>query len=100
MLALAAALLQGCVYLPRTETVYDEKCNVHARQMTLQAWQLERFPLSCSGKDCAYALAALGLIAGGSFVVSGSIVVAGNAVFWTEKQCYCTVTINRFATKR
>jgi hypothetical protein len=84
---LAAALLQGCVFLPRTETVYDQKCDVHVRQLTLEARALGQFPGSCSGKDCGYLLVALGVIAAGSAVISGSIVVVGNAVYWAERQC-------------
>jgi hypothetical protein len=86
-LILASALLQGCVFLPRTEIVYDQKCDVHVRRMTLEA-HVGQFPGSCSGKDCAYLLVALGVIAAGSAVISGSIVVVGNAVYWAERQCF------------
>lgn len=87
-LAAAAALLQGCVFLPRTTSAYDEKCEVHYRQLTLEA-HVGQFPGSCSGKDCGYLLVALGLIAAGSALVSGSIVVTGNAIYWTEMQRKC-----------
>lgn len=90
-LILAAALLQGCVFLPRTETAYDEKCELHYRQMTLEA-HVGQFPGSCSGKDCGYLLAALGLIAAGSAAVSGTIVVTGNVVYWAEMQRRCRLT--------
>lgn len=84
-----AIVLGGCVYLPKTTTVYDEKCDVHARQMALQPAQLGYFHGGCSGRDCAYALAALGAVAAASVVVSGTIVVAGNVVYWFEKQGHC-----------
>lgn len=87
-----AALLQGCVYVPRTTTVYDEKCNVHARQMTLQPEHLVHFGGSCGGRDCVYVLVALGAVAAASAVVSGSIVVAGNVVYWFEKRGQCSPT--------
>jgi len=87
-LVVAAVLLQGCVFLPRTTSAYDEKCEVHYRQLTLEA-HLGQFPGSCSGRDCGYLLAALGLIAAGSAVVSGTIVVTGNVVYWTEMQRRC-----------
>jgi hypothetical protein len=67
---LAAALLQGCVFLPRTETVIDP---------------------ACSGRECSAVLAVLGAITAGSLVVSGSIVVVGNVVYWVEKQGKCAV---------
>ena len=84
----AAALLQGCVFLPRTTSAYDEKCEIHYRQLTLEA-HVGQFPGSCNGKDCGYLLVALGLIAAGSALVSGSIVVTGNAIYWTEMQRKC-----------
>jgi hypothetical protein len=89
LLALVAALLQGCVYVPRTATVYDEKCNVYYREMTLQPYQVVQFAGSCNHRDCAYLLVALGAVSAASAVVSGSIVVAGNVVYWFEKQGQC-----------
>lgn len=86
-----AGLLQGCVYLPRTTTVYDEECRTHTRQMTLQPEQIGRFG-SCYGRDCVYALVALGAVAAASAVVSGSIVVVGNVVYWLEKQGQCALS--------
>ena len=88
-LILTGALLQGCVFLPRTEVVYHEKCELHYRQMTLEAYAGQLPGGSCGGKECAYLLAALGLIAAGSAVVSGSIVVTANAVYWAEMQRKC-----------
>jgi hypothetical protein len=89
---IAAALLQGCVVVPRTEVVYHEKCELEVRQITLEALYARQFPGSCSGKDCAYLLAALGLVAAGSVVVSGSIATVGNVLYWTELQLKCRAT--------
>ena len=83
------AFLQGCIVVPRTETVYDEECKTYARHMTLTQVQLAHFG-SCSGRDCAYVLAAFGAVAAASLVVSGSIAVAHNTVYWVEKQGKCT----------
>jgi hypothetical protein len=88
-LVLASALLAGCVYVPRTTAVYDEKCKVHYREMSLQPYQIAQFSGSCNHRDCAYLLAALGAVTATSAVVSGSIVVAGNVVYWFEKQGQC-----------
>ena len=86
---LTALFLQSCIVVPRTETVYDEQCQTYARQMTLTPVQLGYFG-SCAGRDCAYLLAALGAVAAASLVVSGSIAVAHNTVYWVEKQGKCT----------
>jgi hypothetical protein len=87
---LAAALLQGCVFLPRTETVIDPACRIETKQMTLRAEQFGYIG-SCSGRECSAVLAVLGAITAGSLVVSGSIVVVGNVVYWVEKQGKCAV---------
>lgn len=92
LLALSAALLQGCVYLPHTATVYDEKCNVHYREMSLQPYQVAQFAGSCNHRDCAYLLVGLGAVSAASAIVSGSIVVAGNLVYWFEKQGQCAAS--------
>lgn len=85
-----AALLQGCVFFPHTTTVYDEACRIETKQMTLRAEQFGYFA-SCSGNQCASMLVVIGAITAGSAVVSGSIVVIGNAVYWLEKQGKCAL---------
>lgn len=87
--ALVAGLLQGCVYLPQTATRYDRNCDAHYREMTLQPYQVAQFTGSCHHRDCAYLLVALGAVTAASVVVSGSIAVAGNMVYWFEKQGQC-----------
>jgi hypothetical protein len=85
---LALAFLSGCIYLPRTTTVYDANCQVEARHMTLEMTQIGAFG-HCQGQGCAELLVAAGAVAAASAVVSGSIVVTGNVVYWFEKQGRC-----------
>lgn len=89
-LILAAALLQGCVYLPHTTTAYDEECRTETKRMVLRAEQLGTIH-SCHQRECAAILAAFGAVAAASAVVSGSIVIAGNVVYWVEKQGKCAL---------
>ena len=44
----------------------------------------------CQGNGCAAVLVAYGAVAAASLVVSGSIVVIGNAVYWVEERGRCT----------
>lgn len=83
-----AALLSGCVYLPRTVEVYDEDCRIQARQMVLELHQVGVFG-SCVNEGCVAMLVTFGAVTAASAVVSGSIVVAGNAVYWFEKRGRC-----------
>jgi len=83
-----AALLQGCIYLPSTTTIYDQNCGILAKQMRMELAQLGGFG-RCSGQGCAELLVAAGAVAAASAVVTGSIVVTGNIVYWFEKQGRC-----------
>jgi hypothetical protein len=89
-LTLAALLLQGCIFVPRTTAAYDEACRTETKQMHLEAAQIGALG-HCTQKDCAVALVAFGAVAAASAVVSGSIVVVGNVVYWIEKQGRCAL---------
>jgi hypothetical protein len=89
-LTLTALLLHGCVFVPRTTAAYDEACKTETKQMHLEAAQIGALG-SCSSRDCAYALVAIGAVAAASAVVSGSIVIVGNVVYWIERQGRCAL---------
>jgi hypothetical protein len=91
LVAAATLALQGCVFLPRTAEVYDADCQIAARHMQLQAVQIASIG-GCRNEGCALLLVASGATAAASAVISGSIVVAGNAVYWLEKQGRCVRT--------
>jgi hypothetical protein len=88
--ALAACLLLsgGCVYLPRTTTIYDEKCKILRHHMTLEVHQAATIA-GCSNEACAAALVLFGAVTAATAVVSGSVVAVGNVVYWLEKQGQC-----------
>lgn len=88
LIALTLASLAACVVVPRTVEVYDEACRVHVKQMTLEAAQIGRFG-GCYNEGCLALLVATGAVAAASAVVSGSIAVVGNIVYWAEKQGRC-----------
>jgi hypothetical protein len=84
-----AGLIQGCVVVPRTTSVYDEGCKIYARQMSLEVAQIATFR-RCANQGCVALLVGAGAVTAASAVVSGSIVVAGNIVYWFEKQGQCS----------
>lgn len=87
--ALAAiCLLQACVMVPKTNYSYDPACRTVARQMTLEPVQVAGFG-GCSNAACAHLLVLAGATAAASTVVSGSIVIVGNIVYWLENQGRC-----------
>ncbi len=85
---LLAVLLQACVFVPRTVEIYDKDCQVSSRQMYIEPILIGDF-VDCHDESCAQFLVALGAVAASSVVVSGSIVIVGNAVYWFEKQGRC-----------
>lgn len=87
-LAAACVLLAACVMVPKTTYRYDPECRVVARQMTLEPVQIAAFG-GCANSGCASLLAVAGVTAAASAVVSGSIAVIGNVVYWLERQGQC-----------
>jgi hypothetical protein len=88
----AAALLalSACIMVPRTDHVYDEDCQIYVKRMTLETQQVADFAAGCrNGDGCAAMLVVIGAVTVTSAVVSGSIVVIGNVVYWAEKQDRC-----------
>lgn len=88
-LALAAGMVMaGCIVVPQTREVYDPECRVLTRQMTLEAAYVGGFQ-RCAGEGCLALLSAAGAITAASAVVSGSIALVGNVVYWFERQGQC-----------
>ena len=84
-----ALLISGCFFYPTTVQYYDSGCELHARRMELQSKVIEA---QCSGAGhdgAAACLLGYLTITAGSAVVSGSIVVVGNTVYWFEKRGRC-----------
>ncbi len=91
---LACLLTTGCVIVPVSIGTYDEECHVVTHRMELQTVELRMF-YGCSGQNVqvpqacyVQVLAALGVTAA-SAVVSGSIMVVGNAAYWAERRLEC-----------
>ena len=88
LLVALLAPLAACVMVPRTEWRYDADCHVIARHMTLQPVQIASIA-GCNNNGCATMLAAAGATAAASTVISGSIAIVGNVVYWVERQGNC-----------
>lgn len=86
---LAAGLVaSACIVVPRTEAGYDPDCRITTHRMVLDTVQVGRIN-SCSYKqDCVTIMLALGVTAA-SAIVSGSIAVVGNVVYWAERRAGC-----------
>lgn len=85
---LLAVMLGGCLYLPRTIEIQDPDCQIVARHMVLQEVQVATI-MGCANEGCVALIVAAAATAAVSAVVSGSIVVAGNTVYWFERRGRC-----------
>lgn len=88
---LAAPLLllgAGCIVLPRTAEVYDPKCRTFVKQIVLET-EVVGFIGRCHNDGCAALLASMGIVSAASAVISGSVAIVGNVVYWAERQGRC-----------
>lgn len=87
-LPVACIALSACVVVPQTREVYDPECRMLTRQMTLETAVLGTFH-SCAGDACGAMLVAAGAVTAASAVISGSIALVGNVVYWFERKGQC-----------
>lgn len=87
-LLLACLVLAGCIVVPRTADVYDPACRTYVRQMVLETTVVGGMG-ACHNEGCAVMLASLGIISAATAVVSGSVALVGNIVYWVERQGQC-----------
>jgi hypothetical protein len=74
-------LLTACVVVPQTTRVYDPACGVATKQIVLDVAVLPGF-YNCRGAECPALTVA-------SAVVSGSVAVIGNVLYWAERRGQC-----------
>ena len=83
-----AAMLQACVYLPRTIQVFDPQCRVASNHMVLQEVQVAAIQ-HCANEGCIALIVGAGIVTAASVIISGTIVVAGNMAYWLERELQC-----------
>ena len=88
LLALVVVWLAGCVVVPQTRETYDEGCRMMKREVVLEITSAERFK-KCEGAECTALMVATGVVTAASAVVSGSIAMVGNVLYWFERQGRC-----------
>jgi hypothetical protein len=86
--AVAGLALQACVMVPVTKLRYAEECRTVVKQMTMEPVQLASIG-GCSNEGCVTLVALAGVTAAASAVVSGSVAVVGNVVYWLERGGRC-----------
>ena len=84
----ALIAVTGCVYTPKTVSVYDEECDIVVKEMRLESHQIESLT-ACESDNCYASVLGAGFLSAGSAIVSGSIVITANIAYWFEKQAQC-----------
>ena len=82
--------LAACLFVPETTANKNNDC-----QLVTKKWSLEFKKVDISGRVDGEILVAIGAVAVGSLVVSGSVVVVGNSIHWLEQQGFCDDSITQ-----
>lgn len=94
----ASLALSACIVTPRMETHYDLGCDVAHKTMVLTTHQVDLVQgLNCGDGDCGDLLVGMLVIPPASAVVSGSIAIVGNTVFWVEHKARCAYNRRQLA---
>jgi hypothetical protein len=79
----------GCMVVPRTTSTFEPDCQVVSKRIELEVTQVAYFGGCRNNAECSALLVTAGFVAVASAVVSGSYAVAGNVVYWLERQGRC-----------
>jgi hypothetical protein len=88
LVLVAATVLPGCIYVPRTTQVFDPECQIASNHMVLQPVQVAAIQ-GCTNEGCVALIVGAGIATGASVIISGTIVVAGNVAYWFERRARC-----------
>ena len=87
---IASLALSGCIVTPRTTTHYDSGCAVAHKKVVLTAQQVDLMQgRNCGNYDCRGFLMSLLIVSPASAVISSSIAIVGNTMYWVEYKARC-----------
>jgi|GEM_PF-1909063 len=95
ILMILSTTLCACVVVPKTVASYDEECKVATHKIELRLEQAGTFnEIDCIHNDCgeefAGAIFNSALIMTTSAIVSGSIALTGNTLYWLGRRSECS----------
>ncbi|MBA6340962.1 hypothetical protein H4J59_08165 [Colwellia sp. MB02u-10] len=82
--------LASCTFIPAiaTKQPYYNNCDMLTKKLTLESTQLEDLD-ECNDKTLGECLVIIGIIGSASYIISGSIVLVGNTLHWSEHNLSC-----------
>ena len=84
MVIAASVFVSSCIVYPKKVEYYDAECEIMVKKLTLEVEVVTQNACSYE-EECLVLLGA----SAASAVVSGSIVVIGNTIYWLEKVGNC-----------
>lgn len=99
-LVLLSSTVCACVVAPKKVASYDARCMVSTQKIELTMEQMQIFgDVDCFSKSCTSeltgALFTSSVIATTSAIVSGSVALIGNTLYWMESQGKCPNSIKQ-----
>lgn len=99
-ITLLATSLSACVVTPKKVASFDTKCMVSTQKIELTTEQIQIFKdVDCITHSCKMELmgaaVSSALVTTTSAIVSGSIALVGNTLYWAESQGKCPNTIQQ-----
>ena len=80
--------LSSCIAVPKKEMVFSEDCGYLVKKMTLTTEYIGVLD-SCQSEDCLALFVIAGAVGATSLVVSGSITIIANVIYWLERKSEC-----------
>lgn len=88
LLNLLVLSLSGCVTLPKTTEIYNPDCQFVTKHSELESVYIAALG-GCKDEQCAGLLVFASAVTAASIVLSGSVVLMENMVYWLEKPDDC-----------
>jgi hypothetical protein len=92
LVLLFAGSLTGCMVTTQVVQHYDDECHIVTKHVELNEPEFAGIGYCRNTANCIANLVGQGFMSAASVVISGSVVVVGNAVYWLEKQGQCQKT--------
>jgi hypothetical protein len=88
---LTATLLSACVAYPVFEQKPNEDCKLFSRELTFRTADLTAYQKNClyRAPDCILTAAIGSATYVASAVVTASILIVGNTIYWAERSSRC-----------
>ena len=82
--------LSSCSFYPKQIEYYDSDCDIKYKKLIMKQSNFGMRRGDCNNEACIAAIISIPIQA----IVTGSIVIAGNTIFWLEKEGRCLLNDN------